>query len=40
MKVEVKIDASCAEVRVIVLTDKITEEVQEVVKKLPAESIH
>lgn len=34
MKVEIKLDTSCDEPRVIILTDRMTEEVNDIVKKL------
>lgn len=38
MQVEIKLDSSCQEVKVIVLTNQITEEVTELVGKLSAET--
>lgn len=38
MKVEIKIDSSCKEPQVIILTDKMTDEVSAVLKKLSEES--
>ncbi len=37
MKIEIKIDESCTETKVIVVTSKVTEEVGEIVKRLSAE---
>lgn len=34
MKIEIKIDESCQEPKIIVVTDRMTEEVNEIVKKL------
>ena len=34
MQVEIKIDTSCTEPKVIIITDKITEEINELVKKI------
>lgn len=34
MQVEIKIDAACTEPKIIVLTDRITDEVSDIVKKL------
>jgi len=34
VQVEIKVDASCSETKVIILTDKMTEEVSELVKKI------
>lgn len=38
MQIEIKIDTSCKEPKIIVLTDKMTEEVNAVVKKLSEET--
>ena len=38
MKVEIKIDSSCQEPKVIIMTDKITEEVNDAVKRLSLSS--
>ncbi len=38
MKLEIKIDSTCAEPRVLVLTDRMSEEVNEIVKRLTQES--
>ncbi len=38
MKVEIKIDSECAEPRVIVITDKLTEEVNEIISRIEAET--
>ena len=37
MKIEIKIDEDCAEPKIIVVTDKITEEINEIVKMLAGE---
>jgi len=37
MKIEIKIDETCAEPKIIVVTDKVTEEINEILKKLSAE---
>lgn len=34
MKIEIKIDENCVEPRVIVVTDKMTEEINEIIKRL------
>lgn len=34
MKVEIKIDESCAEPKIVILTDRVTEEISEIVKRL------
>ena len=34
MQVEIKIDTACTEPKIIVLTDRITDEVSDIVKKL------
>ena len=34
MKIEIKIDESCAEPKLLIITDKVTDEVNEIVKKL------
>ena len=39
MKIEIKIDENCTETKIIVVTNKVTEEIHEVVKKLSDESI-
>ncbi len=38
MKIEIRVDANCIEPQVIVLTDKITEEINALVKKLSEEA--
>lgn len=38
MQIEIKIDSSCTEPKIIVLTDKMTDEVNTIVKKLSEES--
>lgn len=38
MKIEIKIDENCGEPRVIVITDKVTEEINAIVKRLSGES--
>lgn len=38
MQVEIKLDSTCAETKVIVVTDKMTEEVQQLVKRLSEEA--
>lgn len=38
MQVEVKIDSNCNETKIIIFTDKITDEVNEIIKKLSEES--
>lgn len=38
MQVEIKIDSNCKETKILILTDKITDEVNEIVKKLSDES--
>lgn len=38
MQIEIKIDSSCTEPKIIVLTDKMTDEVNTLVKKLSEES--
>lgn len=37
MKIEIKIDENCAEPKIIVVTDKVTEELNKILKKLSAE---
>lgn len=37
MKIEIKIDEDCAETKIIVVTNKVTEEVNEIVKRLSSE---
>ena len=37
MKIEIKIDENCSEPKVIVVTDKVTDEVNEIVKRLSDE---
>lgn len=37
MKIEIKIDENCAEPRIIVVTDKINEEINDILRKLSAE---
>ena len=37
MKIEIKIDENCAEPKVIIMTDKVNEEINEIVKKLSDE---
>lgn len=37
MKIEIKIDENCDEPKVIVVTDKVTEEINEIVKRLSGE---
>ena len=37
MKIEIKIDENCAEPKVIVVTDRVTEEINEIVKRLSDE---
>ena len=34
MKIEVKVDAACAETTVVICTDKVTDEIQQLVRKL------
>lgn len=34
MQIEIKIDSSCKETKVIVVTDKMDEEVHQIIKKL------
>mgnify|MGYP002675157290 CR=1 FL=1 len=34
MKIEIQIDEGCAETKIIVVTDKVTEEVNEIIKRL------
>ena len=38
MKIEIKIDENCSEPKVIVITDKVTEEINEIVKRLSDET--
>ena len=38
MQIEIKIDGSCAEPKIIVVTDKMTEEIDAIVKKLSEQS--
>lgn len=38
MQIEIKIDSSCTEPKIVVVTDRMTDEVKEVVKKLSEES--
>lgn len=38
MKVDIKIDTECTETKVVILTSKITEEINELVKKLSEDS--
>ena len=37
VKIEIKIDESCREPKIIIVTDKMTEEINETVKRLAAE---
>ena len=37
MKIEIKIDENCAEPKVVVVTDRVTEEINEIVKRLSDE---
>ena len=37
MKIEIKIDEGCVEPKIIVVTDKVTDEISEIVKRLSAE---
>lgn len=37
MQIEIKIDENCKEPKIIVLADKITEEISEIIKKLSEE---
>ena len=37
MQIEIKIDENCKEPRIIVVADKITEEISEIIKKLSEE---
>ena len=37
MQVEIKIDDACRETKIIILTDKMTEEINSLVRKLSAE---
>lgn len=37
MKIEIKIDAGCKEPKVVILTDRVTEEINEIVKRLSGE---
>lgn len=37
MKIEIKIDENCAEPKIIVVTDKINEEINDILRKLSAE---
>ena len=37
MKIEIKIDEGCAETKIIVVTSKVTEEVNEIIKRLSSE---
>lgn len=37
MKIEIKIDKNCAEPKIIVVTDKINEEINDILRKLSAE---
>lgn len=37
MKIEIKIDEGCTETKIIVVTSKVTEEVNEIVKRLSSE---
>lgn len=39
MKVEIKIDSTCKEPKIIVLTDALTDEVKDILKKLSEDSI-
>lgn len=39
MKVEVSIDPSCKEPKVIILTDKMTEEIAEIMKRLSENTV-
>lgn len=38
MKIEIKIDSSCAEPKIIVMTDEITDEINDLVKRLSLET--
>ena len=38
MQIEIKIDSSCTEPRIIVLTDRMTDEINEIVRKLSEEA--
>ena len=37
MQIEIQIDESCTEPKIVVITDRMTEEVSEIVKKLSEE---
>ena len=37
MKIEIKIDEECTETRIVIVTSKVTEEVNEIVKRLSSE---
>lgn len=37
MKIEIKIDAGCKEPKIVILTDRVTEEINEIVKRLSGE---
>lgn len=37
MKIEIKIDESCTETKIVVITDKMTDKIQEILKKLSDE---
>ena len=37
MKIEIKIDEDCTETKIVVVTSKVTEEVNEIVKRLSSE---
>ena len=38
MKIEIKIDESCTEPKIVIVTDRVTDKINEIVKKLSAES--
>ena len=37
MKIEIKIDEGCTDAKIIVVTSKVTEEVNEIIKRLSSE---
>lgn len=37
MKIEIKIDEGCKEPKIVILTDRVTEEINEIVKRLSGE---
>ena len=37
MKIEIKIDESCTEPKIVIVTDRVTDKINEIIKKLSVE---